>query len=486
MAIDTSIPRSPGWWLDVLARELQNRRWGRDGGRRWNRHASTSQRLRPPLELLHDYLEGDPPLRAAAKGWEDNFREVIRIGRLNLAAMSIESKSNRMKLVAVRTSAPDDLQGDQAAQQMMRANNMPVLARDVHDGMLSLADSYVMVTPPASEGDYSLFTAEDAREVITAHDPATGRTLAGLKMFRDEWDAADFAYLFVREDAQVKKYVATKPRGLSIIRDTPFRLSPKGWDWVDEEYGRPVPAGRMPIVRFRNYRSRGEYEPHLETLDRINEKIIDTLVISKVQAFRQRAIKGLPDKTTKIVDGVRVEEAIDYSDVFAASPGSLWQVPANVDFWESQPVDLGPIRMSIKDDLEHFAAVTSTSLHTITPDAASGSAEGASLMRESSVDAALCRIDHADRSWAEVIATGFAFMGDDARSDPTGVEPIWGPTERYSLAEKADAASKASTSLPVEAIQTDIWQYPPAEIPNLQAMRGRDVLFQIPDLSRGA
>lgn len=478
--IDFDEPQSPGWWLNILGRGLQDRRLGRSGGKRYVRTSSKPQRVRPGLDLLHDHLEGDPPLLNCAQGWDEHFREVVRLGRLNVAALVIEAKSNRMKLRDFRTAAPDDTLGDSVARDIMRANNLRVVARDVHDGMLSLADSYAMVTPKAV-GEIPLVTAEDAREVITAHDPASGLTLASVKMFRDDWDSTDFAYLFIRDadDGIIRQYVALKSRGISSLSNTPFRVS-RSWDWQEKDYAKPVPANRMPVHRFRNYRSRGEYEPHLATLDRINDKIVNEMTIAKVQAFRQRAIKGLPDTQKKLVDGKMVEKEIDYAGVFEAAPGSLWQVPGDVDFWESSPVDMGPIRNAIKGDLEHLAAVTSTPLHTITPDAASGSAEGASLMRESSVDAALTRIDYADRSWAEVMATCFAFMGDEQRAVVTQIEPIWGPAERYSLSERADAASKAKTTLPDTAIQTDIWQYAPADVPVLRAMRGADLLFQAP------
>jgi hypothetical protein len=45
-------------------------------------------------------------------------------------------------------------------------------------------------------------------------------------------------------------------------------------------------------------------------------------------------------------------------------------------------VDLGPVRQAIRDDVQDLAAVTRTPLFYLTPDAANGSAEGASLARE--------------------------------------------------------------------------------------------------------
>jgi hypothetical protein len=67
-------------------------------------------------------------------------------------------------------------------------------------------------------------------------------------------------------------------------------------------------------------------------------------------------------------------------------------------------------------------------------------------MREKEVDAAQECIDYADGSWAELMSTAFAFMDDEERADIAQLEPMWGPVERYSLSEKAEADSKAGSS----------------------------------------
>jgi hypothetical protein len=175
-----------------------------------------------------------------------------------------------------------------------------------------------------------------------------------------------------------------------------------------------------------------------------------------------------------------VEREIDYNDAFVAAPGSLWKLPKDAKIWESAVTDLRPLLQAIKDDLEHLAAVTSTPLHTITPDAAAGSAEGAGLMREAHVYAVEACRDYATNPHARTIATAFAFMDDTEaakRARVELIEPLWGPTERFSLQERADAASKAVTTLPREAIQTDIWQYDPNEVQNLRTLAGRDLLY---------
>lgn len=469
--VDT--PRSPAWWLKVLATELQDRRHGRARGKVWSRSLGKPQRIRPGIDMLHDHLTGDPPLPGCAEGWKDGFREVVRLGRLNVAALITEAKADRMPLRGFRTAAAGDELGDVRARDIMRETNLLVKASEVHEGFLALADSYVMLTPKKGERQVPIVTAEDARECITAEDPATGETLAALKLYRDDWDSGDVAHLFIRDpdDGTVDHYRARKPGSTSITAGR-WVLS-RSWTWDGDP--EKVPENLMPVIRFRNRHGVGEYERHLDTLDRINDQILNKLVIAKLQAFRQRAVKGLPTHR-KVREGDKiVEKEIDYSDAFIAGPGELWQIPPEAEFWESEALDFRPLLESIKDDLEHLAAVTSTPLHIITPDAASGSAEGAGLMREQHVYAVENRRLHADRPWALVMAGCFALMGDKKRAVASKIEPLWGPAERYSLAERADASSKAER-LPTEAVLRDIWQYDPAEIPTLRQLAGRDLL----------
>jgi hypothetical protein len=467
------LPDDAEQWLKVLQKALMERRNGYAGTRRWARHLETPSRIRPGLDLLNDYLVGDPPLLNYQAGWDDLFRVIARLGRLNVAELIINAKSSKMKLLGFRTAAASDELGDAKAAAIMDANNLAVKSREVHDFQLWAGDGYAMVTPNGT--DIPIITSEDPRETITAHDPATGVTRAALKLFRDEWDSADIAHLYIRgNDGTVAHYPLIK-KGRTTMTRGAFRFA-RGW-----ELKAPVAqVARMPIIRFPNRGGRGEFERHLDTMDRINDQVMSKVVIAKVQAFRQMAIKNLPDTVTQVdPDTGDVEEVqVDYTDAFEATPGSLWRLPEGAEIWESTPTDLGPLRLSIKDDLEHLAAVTQTALPAITPDAASGSAEGAALMREEHVGAVEACWDYAAGGWREVMAAAFAFMGDEERSPIEQIKAIPGPIERFSLSERADAASKAVTTLPRAAIQTDIWQYPPDAVARLRQLTGADLLGQ--------
>lgn len=467
--IDIDTPE--GKWFARLSRELHDRRTGRQGARKWNRGTLANRRIRPPLDVLSDYRAGDPPLRADIhSGWKPYVRQFVRMGRLNQADLIISSTGSRLQLRDFRTAAADDEFGDLIARNIMRANNLKVKAREVHDLVLTMGDAYAITTPPTGSQRHALITEEDPREVITAHDPATGEYLAALKLFRDEWDSEDVAYLYL--PGRIRR---ARRKGPSVIHNGPHRFDSKSWAW-DDKADVPVPDNLIPVTRFRNRDGVGEFEYHLDTLDRINDKIFDEWWIAKIQAFRQRAVKNLPELDEE------TGEEIDYSDMFTASPDEMWQVPADVDFWESTAVDLTPITAAIEKDRQRLASVLSVPMHTVTPDAANGSAEGASTMKEEHTFKCEDRRDRFDGSWARVMSLALLFENERERSAIEQIEPQWAPIERYSLAQKAEAAAKAPKSLPVEIIQRDIWQYPPSEIPELRKLRGSDMLYGRADL----
>lgn len=479
LPIDIETPHTPGWWLHVLANQLHNRRAGRTGTRRFTRAMVEPSRIRPGLQLLEDYLAGDPPLREDIHAeWAAPFRQFLRMGRMNIAPKLVSSTTNRMGVRDFRTAAADDELGDIEARNLMRHNNMRLKTREVHDHMLGLGHGYTIVTPPDETRDWSLITAESPMQCITAHDAATGKTLAGLKMFRDDWDSTDLAYVFLPG----KVYVAQCPvPTTTLFGRKPFRLS-QSWEW-DEDRFDDVPGDRVAMVRFENKDGKSEIEGELNTLDRINDKLFNEWWIGKIQAFRQRALEMPPEDDEAFGDGDDESTPADedFAGIFTSAPDAMWKIPLGAKIWESKETDVRQLVDSIKAELQWLAFTASKPLHLITPDAANGSAEGASTQKEEHSYEIEDRRDRAEGSWAETYSMAFEFQGMKERADVSKIEVIWGPMERYSLQEKTGAAAAVKGVLPVEVIQTDILQYAPGDVVDrLRPLRGADLLFQAP------
>ncbi|MBQ1009404.1 hypothetical protein KBX53_00215 [Micromonospora sp. M51] len=154
---------------------------------------------------------------------------------------------------------------------------------------------------------------------------------------------------------------------------------------------------------------------------------------------------------------------IDYTDVFTADPAALWQLPETAKMWESGIVDLSGILNGVKDDVQHLAAVTRTPMHLLMPAGVNQSAEGASLSREGLVFKTRDRIDRTSHAWARVMSLAFLQMGQPDRADLSRLRTLWASPERLSLAERADAASKALNDIPRRSRLIHIWGFSPGD-----------------------
>ncbi len=100
-------------------------------------------------------------------------------------------------------------------------------------------------------------------------------------------------------------------------------------------------------------------------------------------------------------------------------------------------------------------------------------------MREGHVFKVEDRITRATEALRDVMALAFTVMGDTDRAQRGALQVVWAPPERRSLAERADAASKAA-DLPFRSRMIHIWGFSPAQVEDMEAERATDAFFQIP------
>ena len=456
MPIDAEMPGSPGWWLRRLLTKLADRQDRYDD--------------------LDAYYTGEAAAPASTtKAVRQAYQRLMRLARTNFAELVVEAVRERMVPVGFRTGAePDDL-GDSTAWRYWQANALDADSLLVHRASLTMGDAYVIVGGVDPELEAPLITPEDPREVIVEHDPVRRRRpVAALKVFVDDVAGAQRAYLYL------PGFVLRAGRPWSIATGLEWSAS---WEW--DGPAEPLPAPVVPVVSFPNRatlaergdgqgRSWGEFEPHLSIIDRINYTLLNRLEIATLQAFRQRGIKGVPSHDAQ-------GNEVDYGDIFSADPGAMWLLPETAEMWESNQVDLGPIRQAIRDDVQDLAAVTRTPLFYLTPDANNGSAEGASLAREGLIFKTHDRLVQTGEAWEQVMALAFLFADDDVRARRGDMEILWAPPERFSLAERYDAASKAQAAgVPWRAVMTDVLQFSPQQVDRMEADRATDAFLAGP------
>jgi hypothetical protein len=485
------------WWFKRLFAAFHQGEKRRDG--------QTRSRVEWCDYLWNWYL-GTPDLPQHAHSWQAQVTlDVLNMGRANFAKLAVDSKLNRLKLEAFRPIEVDDDSDDDETPAQRQARRIMARHKAAFDEALLYAsvmgDGYIWVGQPDANGIPTV-TAEDPRECVTINDPVDrDRTVAALKMYRDELTGYDYAivaigepYTPTPEEAGVDepapigeriRIARRKSSGTSMTN----KFMHDAWDWYDAKGSAELPIqGRGVMVhRVHAPQGLGDFEPHLDLLARINNMIVDRLWISKFQVFRQRVLidKGDPNEVDPIPAGDEDDEDVestgdasgkekDYSDLLEADPGAVWRLPRGYEIWESTPTDLTPALLAVRDDIKEFAGVTFTPLYVFTPDAVQGSAEGAGLAREGQVYKA--------EAWQTVAARPFLnAAGDMLAVAGTPIDDIqlkWMPAERYSLIQKAQAAQLAQAAgVPWEGRMEDFMQLPPETISRYKTMRRADALL---------
>lgn len=455
MLADAGTPGSDDWYLVDLATEM---------GKNFSR-----------LGKLRKYREGDAPVPEEATGaMREAYRQFVRKSRLNMSELIVNAKANRQKAVGFRTSAAGDELGDDAAWATWRRSHMAVGSRQLFADAGHYGDSFITVYGddiPASDDTFSqslmvpsngwtTWTRANARfpwvtefAIEAGHDPILG---------------VDRIILYGRGWLRI----AEKPARVTTVPNNGTEWRPgNAWTWVGDRVPLNWTADN-PVVRYSTLTRKGIYEPHLDTVDRINDGIKQRCTIQAMQAFKQRAIKGeMPSKYP--ADHARAGEPIDYNEIFKAGPAALWLLPDDVDIWESTITDITPLLNANKDDKKDLATVTATPLYVLQPDAAAGSATGADVMRETLTFSVEELNDLADDAFATAHGLSFQAARDLSRADPAGIETIWASIDRASIIDRAAAGAQAKAGgMTQRMIDEKVYGLTPAE--QRQAQQDRE------------
>lgn len=427
MADLTAMNGSDDWWLDFLGTKL---------GANF-----------PRLDRLRSYREGTAEVPDQSnREVRDAYARFVNMSRLNFAELIVAFVVAHEQPLGFRTAAPNDAQGDAVAMGIWKGSHMPVQARDLFDDKGTYGESFLTVTGALSadlSGAYSAPLIVRSSPWNTAVEMSPVRPWeveSAITVGYNPYDQADFITLFRR--GYFRQAVrAAKGNRSSIPSNGRVWQPGRGWSWVDD----PQPYGYTdgtPVIRFATPGGVGEFERHTDSLDRINHTIHQRLTITAMQAFRQLALSGkLPEVYPP--SHPQAGQKIDYNEIYKAGPGAMWMLPEGAKVWESGVTDIRPIIEASKEDLRNLAAVSSTPIYALAPDAANGSAEGASLARETGNFKAEDRIERDGDSLS--LALGFAFQAlrDTQRADTSQISTIWRSVDRDSKNARATAAAAA-------------------------------------------
>lgn len=458
---DPDAPVTPGWMMIHLLKDISA---GNDR-----------------FKKLRMYVEGDPPRPDTPDAIKDEWIEFERFrqkSRTNFSSLVIAACLDKTAIQGFRTAAEGDEDGDKVADKIWDENDMAVKSDRAMFDMFTFGSGYLLADPISKRAQH--FRPWQAGVITDVY----GTSVAALTVHHNPVKRLDYAYLWMREEdengvatGKVQCHIATRERENKIGRGTQFETQvplgtylPRNWFWwktVDTE------LENIPVIEFENRDGFGEFEQHLDIVDRINHMILQRVVIVTMQAFRQRAIKGdLPKHDDK-------GNVIDWNKVFPAAPGSLWLTGPDSEIWESTPTDIQGILNGTTADVRDLSSVTRTPMTYFQPDAANGSAAGATLANDAYNSKIADRKMRNTGRWRLFMSLMFQITGDTERAKIDDIEVLWAPTESIALAERFSAAAQAAGfGIPLKTIMREIIQWNPKQMRAVEIERIAQSLTQ--------
>lgn len=458
MAISISAHNSPGWWLEKAFRK----------------HA---ERL-PRLQELNAWHEGSPPTPAAVAEAREAFQEFEAEATTNWAELIVGSMRERQAVRDIRTAVSGD-DPDEVAWNFWLLNGLDVEFSTFVETFLWAGDAYAMINSDEVEG--VSVTHEDPRDMVTFHDPVRqSRYRAAAKFLHDADEGKDFVYLMLAgeyfDDGNAHVFVATR-EGDGKVAQT---LDADSWSWDADRGGSEGTAlshALVPVVRLRNRSGKGEFEPHLPHLRRINRLTFQLSVIVMYQAYKQRAIIADTDDPEDAAQGdlAKAFSVDDLEDVLTSDPGSWFLLPTGAKVWESTQTDIQGLLKAIRDEQLALAAVARRPMGMFAPD--NQSASGANFTREGLQFAVEDKQARLRQFLVEVFHLVFLTSGDEKRADKTKINVSFMPAERYTVTDKASATSQVAQKLPLRTILREIWQMTPNQITQVESEASDEALL---------
>ena len=342
--------KTPEQWLPVLAQRLDN-----DA---------------PRARSLRSYMDGNAPLPEGRDNVRESWKRFQKDARTNWGQLILEAVTDRIVPIGITVDGTSTSDVAVHANRIWRDNRMDsVFQRWLLDG---LAFSRSFLTCFTGDDGAAIITADSPESMCVAVDPLQPwRVRAALRVYRDPDDGMDYADVWSEDGWQrfSRKSLLTKEDGSTVLAT----LVRGQWDPAsDFMYTGMTP----PVAVYNNPGELGEYEAHLDLINRINKNSLDILSIIAMLAFRQRALKptaGTPGLPTTDENG----NNIDWASRLEYAPGALWDLPPGIDVWESQSTDISPLLTGMKDNVRQLSAVTRTPLPMLMPDNANTSAAGA-------------------------------------------------------------------------------------------------------------
>lgn len=459
--IDTSgIPsadvKSPEAWLRVLTRRMDLRRLG--------------------VLMLRSYVDGNSPLPEMSKTTRQSWASFQRRARTNWGELIVDSVVDRLVPNGITVGGDNKSPAAKLAQQSWRDNRMAGVFKEWARYGMVFGQSYLTVWSGNSTGNGNgvIITADSPETMIVVTDPLQHwKPKAALRVWRNQDEARDYAIVWTpRGWQQFTRPTYTRIELKIIPSKWLVNLAEGAWTSDGQPGGSSDTERPIPVVVYNNPGGHGDFETHIDLINRINSEILERLVIQAMQAFRQRAITGglLPDRDEH-------GNAIAWDEVFASAPGALWNLPEGLELWESAQTDVSGIIEGAKEDIRQLSAMTKTPLPMLMPDNSNASAEGAKATESGHLFRCMSRLGEAKHGIEAAMEMAVLLSGGDI-PDGDSLEVSFENVQLITLAEKYAAALAAhNAGESTKSIQRNILGYSPDQIAQDEVDRAHEALL---------
>lgn len=450
----TTIPNSPAWWLLRLGKQL-----------------NTDARR---LDRLDAYWRGDHPLPFGNQKMREAYRRFQGQSRTNFCKLVAESVIERLRVTGFRTGGDGSEALDKEAWSWWQSNHLDSNSGLVHRAAIIMSRAYVIVGEDPERDNWPLVTGEDPRQVIHESAPHNRRKLlAALKTWWDDIDKRQRAVTYLPDSIHYYRGVesVTDDDRRSNLSQTLWRAAAWEEDVTDEMPEGVVdnPLSMVPVVPFLTCpdlrgNTLGEFEDVIPIQDRINTEVLDRMVISAMQAYRQRWAVGvdLTDENGNPTGG------------FDPGADLLWNVSDEAArFGEFQPADLSAVLRAVEADVQHLAAITRTPPHYLLGSIINTSGDALAAAETGLTSKVEERSTEFGESWEMVYQLAGVIQG---RKIPDSCEVIWQNPQFRTLTEMAAANVQLVTAGVPWRTRMSLLDFSPAQIEQMASERVQDAM----------
>lgn len=402
-------------------------------------------RVKPDLELLNAYYEGEQPLSYLAPELEAEMDERIRQVVVNWPQLVADSVEERLDIEGFRF--PDEASADAELWRIWQANGLDAQSQQGHLDALVMRRSYVIVGVNERQPATPLITVESALDVYAEHDPRTGKVHAAVKRWCEE-------------HADGSK---TEHATLYLIGVTSWWLKDGDGDgaWVpDPEHERDEHGLEESLVVVLANRARlkkrdgvSEFRSVIPLSDAACKIATDMMVSAEYHATPRRVAFGFGEEDF-------VDEQGRTVSAFSRVIGRMWTTEKNnredgADVKQFPEADLKNFHDTLNQLARLVASLAGLPPHFLgyaTENPASADAIRSSESR------LVKRAERKQRAWGEaweqVMRLALRIRDGVWDDRAVSLETIWRDASTPTVAQKADAAVKLHTAKIVPLRQT--------------------------------